>query len=148
MTWIAFIIEEAQHRVITDDCTKNVESALAACTKKSGKYKGENKDKMQSDISCRNCKKPGHLDTECYAEGGKKEGQAPWMKKSDKKPEAVIVAADDKEGALFAFTCTFDYAAMVETLDVPKSRLGTCIDNGASKDYCPDCTKFTNYKSI
>src|ERR1700678_4042307 len=30
---IAFIIEEAQHRVINDKCTKNAESALAAHTK-------------------------------------------------------------------------------------------------------------------
>ena len=70
------------------------------------------------------------------------------MKKSEKKPETVIVAANDEEGALFAFTCTSDYAAMAQTLDVPKSRLGTCIDSGVSKDYCPDCTKFTNYKSV
>ena len=33
-------------------------------------------------------------------------------------------------------------------LDIPKSRLGMCIDSGASKDYCPDCTKFANYKSV
>ena len=70
------------------------------------------------------------------------------MKKSEKKQETVIVAADNEEGALFAFTCTSDYAAMAQTLDVPKSRLGICIDRGASKDYCPDCTKFTNYKSV
>ena len=52
-----------------------------------------------------------------------------------------VVAADNEEGALFAFTCTSDYAAMAHKLDIPKSKLGMCIDSGASKDYCPDCTK-------
>ena len=42
---IAFIIEEAQHWLINDDCTKTAKSALAACTKKSGKSKGRRKDK-------------------------------------------------------------------------------------------------------
>ena len=103
---------------------------------------------MQSNITYKNCKKPGHLDTNCYAKGGRKESQALWIKKSDKKPEAVVVAADDKEGALNAFTCTSNYAAMAQILDVSKSRLETCMDSGASKDYWPDCTKFTNYKSV
>ena len=92
-----------------------------------------------------NCKKPGHLDADCYAKGGGKEGQAPWMKKTEKRPDAIVVAADDEEGALFAFTCTSDYTAMAQKLDIPKSRLGICIDSGASKDYCPNRTKFTNY---
>ena len=48
----------------------------------------------------------------CYAKGSGKEGQAPWMKKTDKRPDAVVGAVDNKEGALFAFTCTSDYAAM------------------------------------
>ena len=73
---IAFIIEEAQHRVINDNCTKNAESALATCTKKSGRYKGKNEDKTQPDVTCGNCKRSGHLDTDCYAKGGGKEGQA------------------------------------------------------------------------
>ena len=60
----------------------------------------------------------------------------------------AVVAADDDKRELFAFTCTLDYAAVVDNLDVPKSKLGTCIDSGASRDYCPDHSKFVNYKSI
>ena len=71
---IAFIIKEAQHRVINKDRTKNAESALAACVKRSGNYKGKTKEKNQSDITCRNCKKPRHSDADCYAKGGGKEG--------------------------------------------------------------------------
>ena len=145
---IAFIIKEAQHRVINEDHTKNAESGLATCAKRSGNYKGKTREKNQSDITCRNCKKSGHLDADCYAKGSSKEGQAPWMKKTDKRPDAIVVAADNEEGALFAFTCMSDYAAMAQKLDIPKSKLGTCIDSGASKDYCPNCMKFANYKSI
>ena len=39
------------------------------------------------------------------------------MKNNPKKPEAVVVAADDEEGTLFAFTCTFDYAAVADKLN-------------------------------
>ena len=60
----------------------------------------------------------------------------------------VVVAADDNENKLFAFTCTSDHAAIVEVLDVPKSKLGTCIHSSASRDYSPDCMKFSNYKSV
>ena len=57
-----------------------------------------------------------------------------------------MVAADNEENKLFAFTCTLDYVAMADGLNVSKSRLGTCIDSGASRDYCPDHAKFSNYK--
>ena len=42
---IAFILEEAQHRVINKDCTKNAESALAAHAKRLGNYKGKTRKK-------------------------------------------------------------------------------------------------------
>ena len=145
---IAFIIEEAQHWVINDDCTKNTESALAACMEKSLKSKGKKKDKSRSDITCGNCKESGHLQDNFYAKGGGKEGQAPWMKNTSKNTEAVVVAADNKVDALFAFTCTSDHVALADKLNIPKCRLGTCIDSGASRNYCPNHTKFSNYRSV
>ena len=47
---MAFIMEEAQHRVINNECTKIAESALAACTKKAKKFKekGRNKPRHMS----------------------------------------------------------------------------------------------------
>jgi len=59
----------------------------------------------------------------------------------------VVVADDDKE-ELFAFTCTSDYVALTDAIDVPKSRFGTCVDSGASRHYCPDRAKFTGYKPV
>ena len=60
----------------------------------------------------------------------------------------MVVAVNDDENELFAFTCTSDYVAVTDTLDVPKSKLGMCMDSGASQDYCLDHTKFTNYKLV
>jgi len=69
---ITFLIEEAQHRVINDECMKNAETALAAHAKKSGKSQAGQKKKpaksenSESDIVCRNCKRPGHTSSDCW----------------------------------------------------------------------------------
>jgi hypothetical protein len=78
---------------------------------------------------------------------GGKGNQALWMKKSSKKLETVVVAIDNKEGDLFAFTCTSDYAAATEKINVPKTKMGTNICRGARQDHS-DRTKFVNYKNI
>jgi hypothetical protein len=66
--------------------------------------------------------------------------------KKVQKNKTVVVVADDDKDELFVFTCTSDYVAVADTLDVPKLRLGTCLDSGALRHYCPDQTKFMNYK--
>ena len=68
--------------------------------------------------------------------------------KSAKAQKAVVAVADNDKDELFAFTCTSDYANITETLQVPKSKLGSCIDSGASEVYCPDQEKFANYRLI
>ena len=142
---MSFIIEEAQHRVINNNHTKYAESALAAHMKKSGKGKG--KEKNQSKEPCGNCKRTNHTTPDCYSKGGAKKGQGP-RQKNVKKMETVVITADDNEGDLFTFTCMSDHAAIAQNLNIPKSKLSTCIDSRASKDYCPDKLKFSNYKSI
>jgi len=132
---IAFFIEEAQHHVINDERTKTAESALAAYSKKAGKGRsgqGKKLNEKSSDVTCGNCKKPGHVDADCYAKGGGKEGQAPWQKNKSANTESAIVAVDDDDNKLFAFTCTSDYATVAKDLDIPKSKLGACVDSGAS----------------
>jgi len=103
-----------------------------------------------SDVTCGNCKKKtGHVEADFYAKGGGKEGQAPWQKKKAKKTETVAVAAVNYDNdELFAFTCTSDYADVAATLQLPKSKLGTCVDSGMSRDYSPDCLKFSNYRAV
>ena len=131
---IAFILEESQHCAINDEQSKLAKSALAACTKKPAKPRGKERDKTQSDITRDNCKRPGHGKPDCYSKGGGKEGQGPWQqhKPKPKESETVVVTADDEENEMFTFTCTSDYTAVADDLDVPKLRLGTCIDSGAS----------------
>lgn len=154
---IAFIIEEAQHHVINDERTKLAKTALAAHTKKGGKKqarKGKKPAKSEeieseSNVKCGNCKKDGHTKSDCWSKGGGKEGQGPRQKKKSNKTETAIVASNDEEKEeLFAFTSTSNYAMVAERLQIPKSKLGTCIDSGASCLYSPDWLKFTNYKPI
>ena len=59
---IAFLIEEAQHRVINDERMKNAETALAAHAKRTAtRQAGQRKrpDKLEDsdyDVTCGNCK--------------------------------------------------------------------------------------------
>ena len=64
---------------------------------------------------------------DCYAKGGGKEGQGLRQRINTKEKNTAVVAVNDKEGDLFVFTCTLDYAAVAKSLDLPKSKLGTCM---------------------
>ena len=152
---IAFILEEAQHRVINDKCTKNTKIALAAHSKKgkqskSGKNKKSEKSLKNSSEECNNCGRPGHGVDDCYSKGGGKEAEAPWKKKA-KKPDmatAMVAVTNDEENNLFTFTCSSDYADIADSLKLPKSKFGTCVDSSASTNYSPDHSKFSNYWEI
>ena len=150
---IAFLMEEAQHHVINNERSKDSEQALATHAKKKGKGKGQGKGdgkalNADSEILCHNCKKPGHKKADCWAKGGGREGQGPHQKKSKKTETAVVAAGDDDDKELFAFTGTSDFTNVAEALSVPKSKLGTCMDSGASQVYSPDCSKFANYRMV
>ena len=146
-----FFIEEAQHRVINAERSKNGDSALAAHGKKGKQGRGKNPEKSKLDLKCDNCGGSGHTQPNCWSKGGGKEGQGPRQRKSKKgakktEESAAVAKNDDEE--LFAFTCTSDYVALTESLQLPKDKLGACIDSGASSHYCPDRTKFQNYRSL
>jgi hypothetical protein len=57
----------------------------------------------------------------------------------------VAKTQDDEH---FAFTCTSDFVTLTEALHLLKDKLGMCINSGASSHYCPDQTKFQNYRTI
>ena len=63
-------------------------------------------------------------------------------------PETAVVAVDNEENELFMFTCTSNYVAVADKLDVLKLKLGICIDSRASRDYCPDQSKFITYRAV
>src|SRR5882762_4938951 len=144
-----FFIEEAQHRVINAERSKNGDSALAAQGKKGNRGHGNRGKKPKSGVTCENCGKPGHTKPDCYSKGGGKEGQGPRQKKKkEKKSEESAAVAKSEENELFAFTCTSDYVALTEVLKLPKDKFGACMDSGASDHYCPDRTKFENYRPL
>ena len=77
---ITFIIEEAQHHIINNECTKNVESVLAALSKKQRtrkQHSNKGKEKSTPSVTCKNCKNTGHTKVNCWSKGGGKEGQGP-----------------------------------------------------------------------
>ena len=141
---IAFIIKKAQHCVINNNHMKSAESALAAQTKNTKKNKGKKK------VTCENCGRTGYGKPYCYQKEGVKEGQALWQQKAEKgkETETAIVGMDNNKNNMFAFTCSLDYTDVVNTLDILKLRLGTCMDSSASRDYCPDYLKFSNYRNV
>ena len=152
---ITFIMEEAQHCIINDECTKNVESALTALGKKqrTGKHcSNKGKEKSTPGATCENCKNAGHTKADCWAKGGGKEGQGPRgqnSKKGEKKAETAAAAeATGNADEIFTFTCTSNYVEVANALNVPKSQLGACIDSGASQHYSPDRDAFINYSPI
>ena len=149
---ISFFIEEAKHWVINDECTKYAESALAVHRKKPKKdkfHKGKTSEKPRLSITCENCNQDGHSKEDCGLKGGGKEGKGPRNRrpKREKKPESTAVS-ESLDDALFAFTCTSDYADLPKALQILKSHLGACIDSGASCHYCPDHERFENYQPI
>ena len=44
--------------------------------------------------------------------------------------------------------CTSDYTDIAVATPTSKPNFGTCIDSGASNDYSPDWSKFSNYREI
>ena len=152
---ISFFTEEAQHRLIHEERSKEAESALIADRRRQKKCtdnKGKTKPNSNSNDRCENCNKNGHIKVDCWAKGGGKEGQGPRQKKANKSqnlPKAAIVAdAKQKSESFFAFTCTSDFTDVAQSLDLPRDQLGACIDSGASSHYCPDRSQFKNYCTI
>jgi hypothetical protein len=112
--------------------------------------------KPKSDLICYNCGKVGHVKADCWAEDGDKAGQGPHQKSvkkggsakdaSGKKDELANMASAEKPEA-FAFTCTSDFAEIASRLSsVPRGRLGAIVDSGATRHFCPDRSKFTNFR--
>src|ERR1700677_619057 len=83
-----FFIEEAQHRIINTERSKNGDSALAVHRKKGKKGRYGKGPKSKPNVMCENCSGAGHTKPDCWSKRGGKEGQGPRQKKSkgaDKK---------------------------------------------------------------
>ena len=69
------------------------------------------------------------------------------LKKTSKTGESAVVA-DAGDDDSFAFVCTTNHSMVANLANVPKEMLGACIDSGASCHYCPDRSKFINYRPM
>ena len=65
-----------------DNGTKNVAFQANAGSARSKKWK-------HKDVECFNCGKKGHMKADCWAKGGRKEGQGPQSKKGKSKKNSV-----------------------------------------------------------
>ena len=84
---IVFLIHEAEHCFINDDCTKATELALIALGKRgkrSGARKGKSKQKSNCNTQCENCGKKCHIKVDYWMLGGGKDDQHPKPKNPSK----------------------------------------------------------------
>jgi len=145
---ISFLIEEAQHRVIIKERARVAESALAAHTRgRSGRRKLKEVSESESEDTCKNCERLGHTKSDCWSKGGGKEGQGPKQKRKDKakESESAIIAASEDNNELFVFTCTSDHTNLPKT---SKSGQRACVNSLVNQHYCPEHSKFRNYRLI
>jgi hypothetical protein len=148
---IAIFIEEAEHHIIGEAQAKHTEAAMIASQsgKKIHKKGGKGKQKGKMHVVCENCHKPRHTKENCYHPGGGKEGQAPshW-KLGKKKDESANIAKTNDNEEIFTFACSSDFQALTTTLKASKTRNEAIIDSGTSCHFCPDKSKFLDYKPI
>jgi hypothetical protein len=157
---IALFIREARHRVLQQTREKGGAAIYAGSGGGQKSFNGKSKGggklgksktvKPKSDITCYNCGKVGHVKVNCWSEGGDKAGQGPHQKsvkkgsgKDAKKEESANVTTTEKLEA-FAFSCTSDFTVAF-LLSVLKSRLGAIVDSGATRHFCPNKFKFSNF---
>jgi len=121
---IAFLIEEAQHRIIIEERARVAESALAAhARERSGRGKPKEVSKSESEDTCKNCKRPGHTKFDCWSKGGGKEGQGLKQKKAKAKEKEPAAIADDNDKQMFAFTCTSSVKVQLQDWEKTESGL-------------------------
>ena len=106
------------------------------------KNKGHMK-RGKSDKHCMNCDKSGHIMDDCWAPGGRKEGQGSNQEKKGakgkKKKESAVKATTED---VFAFTCTSTFIGVADSLQIPLLKCGVIVDSGADSYFCPDKSKF------
>src|ERR1700722_825388 len=133
---IRVLREEAKHKAIGMCGTASSETMLAT---QKGKQKHK-KTKSTGGKKCYNCSKEGHIQTDCWAEGGGKAGQGPSQNKKEKSASVAVGTNEDKR---FAFACTSDCANV--SLKGTSNRIEAVMDTGASHHFCPEKDKFSNF---
>jgi hypothetical protein len=89
---------------------------------------------------CYNCNKTGHFKTDCWAKGGRKEGQRPtgqgWRNGSKTAAKTAAAAAPSPDNYTFATAAS-----------IQAGQGSTIIDSGATSHFCPDHAKFITFEA-
>ncbi|KIO02885.1 hypothetical protein M404DRAFT_73262, partial [Pisolithus tinctorius Marx 270] len=103
--------------------------------------------------TCKNCRKKGHVQDQCWEEGGGKAGQVPkWFQnkgkgKKKEKGSGKVATAASISASLNAYMNTFDHGLLAgESLNSTKETI--LFDSGMSCHMSSYCSKFLDYKPI
>jgi hypothetical protein len=137
-TVIRLITDEFDRRALKTG--KSKDSQDEALTADAGRKKSK------KDIECFNCKKRGHMRSDCWAKGGGKEGQGPRKKRQDGAAGADEQVQPDIEA----------WAAIEEISDPADQSSFACkpraeselYDSGASCHMSPFRHQFISYRQI
>jgi hypothetical protein len=94
------------------------------------------------DTICYNCNKTGHFKMDCWAKGGRKEGQRPTgqgQRNGGKTTANTATTAPAPSPDNYTFA---------SATSIQAGRGGTIIDSGATSHFCPDCAKFITFEAI
>jgi hypothetical protein len=87
-----------------------------------------------------NCNKKGHFKTDCWAKGGRKEGQRPA---GQGRRNGGKTAANTATAAPTPSPNNYTFATSIQV-----EQGGTIIDSGATSHFCPDRAKFVTFEAI
>jgi hypothetical protein len=127
---------EYKHRLLCNPQSAR-KSGNAALHAGNGTRQGQGATK---DTICYNCNKTGHFKTDCWAKGGRKEGQRPTgqgQRNGSKTAANTATTTPSPSPDNYAFATSAQVG-----------RGGTIIDSGATSHFCPDCAKFITFEAI
>ncbi|KIN96112.1 hypothetical protein M404DRAFT_94908, partial [Pisolithus tinctorius Marx 270] len=104
------------------------------------------KDRKKS--TCKNCGKKGHVQDQCWEEGGRKAGQVPkWFQNKGKGKKKEKGSGKEATVAKDTYMNTFNHALLTgESLNSAEETI--LFDSGASCHMSSYCSKFLDYKPI
>jgi hypothetical protein len=104
--------------------------------------------KPKKDVECFNCKKKGHMKSDCWAKGGGKEGQGPKKRSQDSAATAEKSQQPDIEAwAAIEEIEDEEYGLSVLVSKQPRSK-GELYDSGASCHMSPFRNNFVSFCSV
>ena len=139
----SLVIDEYDRRVIKKP-KEGQDEALGADAKKGKKPK--------KDVECFNCKKKGHMKSDCWAKGGGKEGQGPKRKGKDGAASADQQQQQSQQPDIEAWAAIEEIEDEEYSLSIfenkPPRKEGKLYDSGASCHMSPFRHQFISYCSI